>query len=57
MPSKALSPDLRKPKTIFFRVTVREYEAAAQAAHDRNMLLSEWARRVLQQKLGMEETV
>lgn len=56
-PKPEPEPDFRRTKTIFFRVTETEYSAAVAESHKRNMPLGVWARKVFQQKLGIEEAV
>lgn len=46
-----------RSRCVFFRATQREFDAVKEAAESRSMSPSEWMRRVIQQKLGMEETV
>jgi predicted HicB family RNase H-like nuclease len=53
---KAKPPDQRK-KIIYLRVTESEHRDFVQAAWSKNLLLSQWIRAVLLQKLGRDGSV
>ncbi len=50
---KAKPPDQRK-KIIYLRVTESEHKEFVAAAWSKNLLLSQWIRAVLLQKVGKE---
>ncbi len=47
----------QKSKAIYFRVSPEEHEMFTAAAWAKSMLLSQWIRAVLLQKLGLEPKV
>ncbi len=53
---KAKPPDQRR-KIIYLRVTDAEHKDFVQAAWSKNLLLSQWIRAVLLQKLGRDGSV
>jgi predicted HicB family RNase H-like nuclease len=53
---KAKPPDQRK-KIIYLRVTETEHKDFVAAAWSKNLLLSQWIRAVLLQKLGRDGNV